>query len=70
VNITGAVSAGTTNLIEVDIHALQLEIRGSVIPEREVSSVSGGDVPRYRMIYSHSRSIETVLAGDVCLYSC
>jgi hypothetical protein len=57
-------SVETTNLIEVDIHALQLKIRGSIVPGREVSSTSLWDFSRCRMIYSHARSIETVLAGD------
>jgi hypothetical protein len=58
------ISAETTNLVEVDIHAFQLQVRGSIVPERKVSPVSIGDVPRCQMIYSHARSIEAVLARD------
>lgn len=53
-------TSGRTYLVEVDVHALKLKVRGTVVPN-DCQTLS-----RLRVfpIYIHSLTVEAMLAGD------
>lgn len=45
-----------TNLIEVNVHPLKLEVRGSIVPRKDISP----DATQVHVIHLHSGSIKAM----------
>lgn len=60
-------SNASTNLVEVDVHALQLEIGGAIVPVPQSGRdpFSGlSETPKRWLGYIHTRAVQTMLASD------